>query len=643
MRRNPLPRLALVSAMAAAIAAPLFASPQTATEAETPRTFGGLYATLDPHQRALVDDLYRRVSAIGGRQIDPQAAYDAARLSIRTTFDAVTHALLRSTLTDAEGHSLGTALDLVQHLEAVNGKEPGVGGDQQFRMYVRLVPQARAILDRSRQFSRKGDNTVFHKGYPLNYRQAGGVPSIQISMTRDAERADVDVDYRSSKFPASLLNGHLTAANSDVRAGNNHERHNGRWEGLPAWWRGLFGLVLSPSDAYEGEKPDKLEIPPVPRAGRKSIEVAVDDFLTSWLVEGQPTRALAYVSERALACLDLDSDPEAPIDYGTAPVRLFLKMRAVNEHFGHVERLEDVTIGVRLANPALTLVKQPHHAQFVLYGVPDKVAERFECANRTRLATRPVEAVQPMRGARLEDFRYFGAALFLKARDGRGSTVLLLWEKEQGNWKIVSYETEPLGVSDEGELSDLHKPPPTAAIARASAPPGLVEASTRFLEDWLVRKDYAATFAALSRRCYPCADLFLPEGQAPAGSAQAQARSLRERIASAGERVGKVARLEDVIAAAEPVDPDVRIIDHPHERAFALLSITNGQGDAADCARRLRSPSPPPLEEQASARGRYYAAAFHVETAAGEPAVLYLGWTREEGAWRVFAYDIVLP
>ena len=77
-------------------------------------------------------------------------------------------------------------------------------------------------LERSREFFRGDDNVRYRRGYPLSFRQGEGeVPSIQFSITRDRTRADIDVDYRAATFPAALVNGHLTAANSDVRAGDN--------------------------------------------------------------------------------------------------------------------------------------------------------------------------------------------------------------------------------------------------------------------------------------------------------------------------------------------------------------------------------------------------------------------------------------
>ena len=87
-----------------------------------------------------------------------------------------------------------------------------------------------------------GDNTVYHKGYPICYRSKPSVPSIQVSSTRDKTRADVDVDYKSSGFPKGLVNGHLSSSNSDVRAGRNDEIHNSQWSGLNNWWRNLLSL-----------------------------------------------------------------------------------------------------------------------------------------------------------------------------------------------------------------------------------------------------------------------------------------------------------------------------------------------------------------------------------------------------------------
>ena len=57
---------------------------------------GKSYATLRPEQVRLVDSFIRSYNTTTGNKLVPQQAYDSARLSVRTTFDAVTHALLNA-------------------------------------------------------------------------------------------------------------------------------------------------------------------------------------------------------------------------------------------------------------------------------------------------------------------------------------------------------------------------------------------------------------------------------------------------------------------------------------------------------------------------------------------------------------------
>ena len=248
-----------------------------------------------------------------------------------------------------------------------------------------LNPGSREILNRSAEFAQKGNNTIFHKGYPLNYRQSGGTPSIQFSIALDETRADIDVDCRASKFPNALVNGHLTAANSDIRAGN-HGRHSQRWDGLVNWWDGLLGLFSGKT--YEGEKDDDHEFPVIPRAGDKTIDVAVHDFLSSWLVEQRPNLSIAYVDRDAYDCFALRLEEEGEsLDRGLAPFQMYMRMRETNEDLGELDSLEGVTIGVRIPNPNLRLVRQRHHRQFVILAVPREIAETLKCGGYTKMGS----------------------------------------------------------------------------------------------------------------------------------------------------------------------------------------------------------------------------------------------------------------
>lgn len=137
-------------------------------------TLGGKYQTLRPEQRALIQKWVAEYNRINGTKQAAARVYDELPPSYKTTYDAVTNAMLTSGLTDERGRSLGSALSLVEMIETVHGKIPHVRGDQQFRIYVLLKPDAVDKLYASREFKRIGDNTIFHKGYPVNFRQSGG-------------------------------------------------------------------------------------------------------------------------------------------------------------------------------------------------------------------------------------------------------------------------------------------------------------------------------------------------------------------------------------------------------------------------------------------------------------------------------------
>src|SRR4030095_2459327 len=85
--------------------------------------FGGGYDSLAPQQQELVQKWHGEYEAITGRNIDAKISYDNLPLSTRTTFDAVTDALLKTKLTDgATGTHLGNALDIVKLVESVHGE-----------------------------------------------------------------------------------------------------------------------------------------------------------------------------------------------------------------------------------------------------------------------------------------------------------------------------------------------------------------------------------------------------------------------------------------------------------------------------------------------------------------------------------------
>jgi len=259
--------------------------------------FAGKYSDLLPDQKLLVDNWMQRFSEIIRKPVVVEEAYDNLPVSTKTTFYGVTHALIKTKLTEPSGNILaGSAIAIVDKLDSVAGALPGSRGDEQFRIYVQLKPGAQDLLAKSQEFRRTRDNTIYHKGYPVCFRSNTGTPSIQVSMTRDGNRADIDVDYRSSKFPGALVNGHLSSTNSDVRAGNNDQRHDSTWAGMNNWWRSLLGLPLLEKAPSGGDSAADIPREPTTNA-KKKPEVAVHDFLNTWLVEQKPNQSVAYFAE----------------------------------------------------------------------------------------------------------------------------------------------------------------------------------------------------------------------------------------------------------------------------------------------------------------------------------------------------------
>jgi hypothetical protein len=594
---------------------------------EPPQRFGGAYSELDERRQQLVQDWVARFTKVTGQSLDARSFYDdILNLSTKTTFDAVTHALMTTPLTDASGQKFGDGLALIERVDAVKGEVSGTSSDRQFRMYVRLTPDARGMLERSREFKRRVDNTVYHKGYPLNYREQRGTPSIQVSIALDGRQADIDVDYRSSGFPVMLLNGHLSAANSDVRAGNNAERHAAQWTGFQNWWRGFFGVRLERApDAADTNL--ALALPKIPRAGKQDIKVMVPDFLQAWLVEGDVVAAMGYVSERSYACLAQDTPDPSAFDRGLAPFQILVNLKAAHDALGKHDSLEGLTIGVPLTIPGLRVVPQPHQAQFVLYDVPDNIAARFDCASRLTPGAQT-------KGSSTSG-RHFGAT-FRVAGPGKDASVALLWAREDGYWKIVSWHTE-----EKPDETPVPPAPPESKVVRIKADLSLVNAAKNFLDTWLIRKNYDAAFRDLSTKSYPCYDLVRAPDAPASTSLDDAGRKIRASLERIGQSVGTPRNLEAVVEAAEPLHPSIRVMDQPYSRMFSLTSFPTALSDAVECDARARGPvlpDPLPLEY-----GEAFGMTFRFRTQGGDAPVLRLLWRREEGTWRVSSFDVDLP
>jgi len=404
-----------------------------------------LYGSLDERRQALLDGPADEYNQTTGRSLTTQGWFDQLTLSERTTYDAVTNALMNSELSDESGEDLGTAFDLVAGLQRIAGQYSGRGGDQQFRLYVHIKPEAEDILQRSTQFHVGHENTVYHVGYPRSYRQEGDVPNIQFSVSEDGLRADIDVDYRSSKAPQALFNGHITSANSDVRAGDNYDKHTARWGGLVNWWQDFLGNIgvdkASAADLLARkveELPTPLPPDRPPGAAPAELYEAAQEFLTDWLVRGEIDEAMQFFSQRVIACINIDEGSQAELlDVDSAVVEMLEIMRYALDQLPDRDNLTEAIDAVPRwirEEEGDRVMSHPFEGDFSVIQVRNQVAADYTCSTR-RGGDPP-----PMPGGPEALGTYYGVLFRFKARDDQGGIIGLLWDQQEGPWKIVSYD-----------------------------------------------------------------------------------------------------------------------------------------------------------------------------------------------------------
>lgn len=386
------------------------------------------FRDLTTEQQRLFEPYARAFNERSGTSLTPQQYFDSMTVSERTTYYAVTHALFRSPLTDASGASLGTAADLVAGIDRVAGQYYGRSGDQQFRLYISLQPDAEQVLMKSTQFRVGEINTVYHAGFPRSYRQDGKEPTIQFSVSDDARHADIDVDYRSSHSPQALFNGHLTSANSDVRAGDNADRHNARWSGLITWWKDLFGKLpvdnTGPTDAFAERPEPPTPTPPDRPRGARIPEIAdtAQEFLTDWAVRRDTASALDFVSPNLYACMNVDDAPgDDALQNARAIEHLREIMRYAVAELGTRRSLTDSVDAAPPVDPKWVVVEQPFSGEFALVKMTPAESAPYLCGG---------QAVDPAG-------EYYGVLFRFKKK---GAAVLgLLWQRQGDAWRIVAY------------------------------------------------------------------------------------------------------------------------------------------------------------------------------------------------------------
>lgn len=625
----PLSRLLTVILTIVSVLGSLRAQTNPETRATT---LGGRFESLRPEQRELVQRWVAEYNRINRGRLTAVKAYSDLPPSYKTTFDAVTNALLATNLTDEQGKPLGTALGLVELVEAIHGKIPEERGDHQFRLYVLLKKDALDKLQAAREFKRIGDNTVFHKGYPINFRQQGGAPSVQFSVARTGRRADIDVDYRSSAVYAALFNGHLTAANSDVRAGNNYDRHVGRWRGLVNWWRLLFDRLFI--EQLSSNETTTLNASDTPRVdGSKEVQEAIKDFFESWLVRQNPLDASSYFSVSSYPCI-VEFQDGSQADSPLARARIVKQMRDVNATLGRVSNLANAIEEVALQAPGAKPVNHPYGQLFALEQLSDEAAYNLDC--RVRLKLKLAEDI-PRPGKGFSN--YYGAMLRLKSPQYSSMNLFQVWSKEGKDWKLVSWHFDhPFNDSDRPPI--VSAPAPAASKTPVAADEEIARQTRQFMVELLLNRDVDKALGHLTPDALECAAESL---EIVASREREHRKRVHDLFTQIAKEAGKGKSLEDLLVAPDISHEHMQPLIHSESKAYALARISDDLSIMFQCGKRLAGTKFGKEHAQGVptfTRG-HYATVFQLRRAGEHPAALKLIWERQGNDWKVIALDII--
>ena len=159
----------------------------------------------------------------------------------------------------------------------------------------------------------------------------------------------------------------------------------------------------------------------------------------------------------------------------------------------------------------------------------------------------------------------------------------MFWAKEQGYWKIVSYEVEPEEAADQGSMPDIRTASEIPEPERKPGAPGLTDATEAFLEAWLVEKDIDKALDFVAPSAYPCVNLNLDPGRDAKATAEEQAARNPSGI-GAGERgLGYGVTAGAIMNGVEPATPNVYIVTHPREEAYSLLGVPDWMANDGMC------------------------------------------------------------
>ena len=372
------------------------------------------YVELDAERQRIFDTYARAMNVKLGENLSPEERFRALSPSEQTTFDAITHALMHSTLTDDAGQPLGRALDLVAGVDRIAGEQAGTERRS-------AVPDLR---DAAAERARRAGAIARVRPEPREHGLPRGLSALVPSGRGRAERAVLDGRGRAaaptstSTIARARRRNRCSTAISRRRIrmcgpGDNAQRHERRWSGFANWWSDVFGAVRFGDQRDEaagpfGGAPTRPPSPVPPNrpanASIPDIADAVQEFLTDWLIRRNYQEAAAFFAPDVLP-LRRRFDGHESQDLAGAPAAG--EPAAAGEdgedQWGRPTSLTEAMNPVVPWSPAVRIVKHAFEQDFTIVEAPTELGAQYECG-----ATPPkkfVPSATPQYGT------YYGALL----------------------------------------------------------------------------------------------------------------------------------------------------------------------------------------------------------------------------------------
>jgi len=371
------------------------------------------------------------------------------------------------------------------------------------------------------------------------------------------------------------------------------------------------------------------------------LEDAVLDFLTSWLVQGKPEMAAAYLSPRSYSCLE-EYGPQSgtEISGAAAPYLAARDMAAISKALGKPAKLQNAVAASELNDPRLKVVKQQYGNLFTVYAVPNGVAPEFECDDQRAL--KDFEAAR-LTGVKKKYSRYYASVVLLKQPQQAGQVVTILWMKEGNYWKVIAWDAEPEDAKPQSIPDTRRNVITEFPEQQVPGDAALLQASDDFLRDWLLKKNYVAAANYFSPRSYSCINAALPPDQPkPSGDAQ-YLNHVQTAMQAVSQDLGETQHLSDVIEASDPEHPGLKQIKHPKDQAYTMVAVPDTLAPAMMCEKESNQHPYQPNESQAPKYGDYYDMLFELRTPGEHPASLSFLWGKDNGTWKIISYEMMSP